>query len=454
MTAVAIRRTIYERNGEAMDLHFHPGQWKAWNSTKRFIFVLAGTQGGKTSFGPWWLAREIEQRGAGDYIAATSSYDLFKLKMLPEIRNVFENILGIGRYWAGDKIIEIKNPETNEFEAKRADDPMWARIILRSASAEGGLESSTANAAWLDEVGQDDFGLGAWEAVLRRLSLAMGRVLGTTTLYNIGWLKQKVFDLWNRGNPDIDIIQFGSVINPIFPQEEFERAKRDLPDWKFKMQYLGEYDKPAGMIYHDFINNYRENGGHKVKPFQISEKWPRIVGIDPGAVNLGQVWMAHDVINDDYYVYRAFKSGGKSTKEHAHDATRTAAENNERVIAWAIGQKAESQQRMDWESYGVRPVKEPPFHDVESGIDKCIALLRQHRIFFFDNLDEFFDEISTYSRELDDNDEPTEKIKNKQNYHLLDAWRYVTAQVSIEPRKSVSKLGTRGLYADRSRYGN
>jgi hypothetical protein len=32
--------------------NFHPGQWRAWQSLKRFILVLAGTQSGKTSFGP------------------------------------------------------------------------------------------------------------------------------------------------------------------------------------------------------------------------------------------------------------------------------------------------------------------------------------------------------------------------------------------------------------------
>lgn len=36
-------------------LNFHPGQWKAWESRKRIVCVLAGSQGGKTSFGPPWL---------------------------------------------------------------------------------------------------------------------------------------------------------------------------------------------------------------------------------------------------------------------------------------------------------------------------------------------------------------------------------------------------------------
>lgn len=103
---------------------------------------------------------------------------------LAALQEVFCHLLGAGRYWAGDKVIELReglSPD-GQFWARRSDDPMWGRIILRSAKAAGGLEAATAKAAWLDEVGQDDFTLESWEAVLRRLSLAEGRVLGTTTL--------------------------------------------------------------------------------------------------------------------------------------------------------------------------------------------------------------------------------------------------------------------------------
>jgi hypothetical protein len=39
-----------------LKFNFHPGQLRAWDSDKRFILVLAGTQGGKTSFGPFTLS--------------------------------------------------------------------------------------------------------------------------------------------------------------------------------------------------------------------------------------------------------------------------------------------------------------------------------------------------------------------------------------------------------------
>src|SRR5919201_1681287 len=67
----------------------HPGQWQAWTSQRRLLVVLAGTQSGKTSFGPLWLQREISRCGAGDYLAVTITFPLLKLKMLPEFLRLF-----------------------------------------------------------------------------------------------------------------------------------------------------------------------------------------------------------------------------------------------------------------------------------------------------------------------------------------------------------------------------
>lgn len=416
--------SLYTVDNGTVRLLLHPGQTRAWESERRFVFVLSGSQGGKTSFGPWWLWREIQTHGPGDYIAAAPTFDLFKLKILPEMRRVFEYTLGLARYWPGDKILELRDPATGQFRAKRADDEMWARVILRSAAAEGGLESATAKAAWLDEVGMDEFGLGAWEAVLRRLSLHRGRVLGTTTLYNLGWLKQQIYDPWTRGAPDIDVVQFTSVVNPAFPRAEFEARRAALPAWKFAMMYEGSYARPAGLIYADFIDRYRDEGGHKVRPFALPAQWPRVQGVDPGAVHTAKVWLAHDTGADVWYLYREQLDGNKSTREHVEGALALEAEGNERVIGRYIGNKGESQQRLDWQSYGAHPVFEPPVADVEAGIDKVIELLKQHRLYVFDTCAGVLDELGTYSRELDEAGEATAKIRHKERFHRLDALRY------------------------------
>jgi len=70
-------------------INYHPGQTRAMESKARFPFIIAGSQSGKTCFGPWWLNREIEACGAGDYLAVAPTYDMFKLKMLPELQSVY-----------------------------------------------------------------------------------------------------------------------------------------------------------------------------------------------------------------------------------------------------------------------------------------------------------------------------------------------------------------------------
>lgn len=426
------------KNGQVR-LSLHKAQLEVWDAQRRFVFLIMGTQGGKTSFGPWWLWREILRCGAGDYLAVTASYDLFKLKMLPEIRTVFERVLGIARYWAGDKVLELRDPETGRFWAERADDPMWGRVILRSAQAEGGLESATANAAWLDECGQDDFALTAWEAVQRRLSLTQGRVLGTTTPYNLGWLKTEVLDRFLAGDTDYYVVQAPSIVNPAFPKAEFERARRTMPAWKFNMFYRGLFERPAGLIYCDYDENV-----HLVDPFPLPREWPRYVGIDFGAVNTALVWLAHDTERDALYLYRESLEGGMTTSEHASKAQSHA--EHERVVAWVGGAPSEKQQRMDWGECGI-PVRAPVVSDVEAGIDRVIARFRNKSLFIFKTCRRVRDELGTYRRELDRNGQPTEKIYDKHKFHLLDALRYALDGVEYGgrpmPRERVVSLAER-----------
>lgn len=382
-----------------------------------------------TSFGPWWLWREIygysgyRGRGAGDYLAVTSNFGLFKLKLLPELRYVFERVLGIGRYWSGDKLIELRNPETGEFEADTSTDPMWGRIILRSAAAGGGLESATAKGAWLDEAGQDEFQIDSWEAILRRLALNEGRVLGTTTPYNLGWVKTQVYDEWAKGNRDFDVIQFASILNPLFPKREFKRAQRTMPGWKFAMFYKGEFARPPGLIYGDY-----EEDLHKIPPFPIPPHWPRYVGIDPGGTNLATVWVAENPSTKVFYVYRETLEGGVTTDDHVAKAKERAA--GENVAVWVGGAQSESQFRRDWVSRGIS-VKEPKIWEVWSGIDNIISLFRTKRLFVFDTCTGLRSQLGTYSRVLDKKTlEPTDEIKDKNIYHYLDALRYAGTRLS------------------------
>lgn len=411
-------------------LDFHAGQWQAWDSRRRFVFVLAGTQGGKTSFGPHWLHREIYHpiigRGAGDNLAVTASYDMFKLKMLPAIRELFETITGNGRYWSGDKVLELRdptqkskaNPRGGTFWAKRADDRMWGRIILRSAESGSGLESSTANTAWLDECGMDSFSSETWRAIRRRLSLTRGRVLGTTTLYVLhNWLKQ-LYDEWTSGRPDVDFVQFASIQNPSFPKDEFELALREMPEHVINMQYRGQFDKPPGMIYSVFNSRLAV-----VPPFAYSPEWPGYGGMDYGGINTACLNLRYNPDADVAYIVDEYLAGGRTAKQHADEL------NGWNIQLWKGGAKSEGQWRQEFRAAGL-PVGEPEIADVWLGINSVYAAMKQNRLIVFDTCQGVLGQIGTYSRKMNRaTGEPTDEILNKGQYHFLDALRYICSSV-------------------------
>jgi hypothetical protein len=422
---------LWTVNDGQLTLNQHPGQARAWQSQKRIVAVLAGTQGGKTSWLPWWLMREIRWCGQGDYLAVTANYDLFKLKFLPTLREVFEHTLGWGRYWAADRIIELSDPATGRFQAKRADDPMWARIILRSAESGGGLESATARAAILDEAGMDSFTLGSWLALRRRLSLSRGRICLGTTIYNLGWLKQQIYDPWERAkgqHPELDVIQFDSAENPEFPREEYEWAERNLPEWKFLMFYRGRYARPAGQIYDAFNDRLC-----KVPRFAIPDAWPRFLGLDFGGVHTAGMFYAAEPGTGRLYAYREYLEGGRTAAEHAKALLA-----GEPMVPTCVGGSgSEDQWRAEFRAGGL-PVREPDITEVELGIDRVYGAHKRNEILVFEDLAGYLDQKARYSRPVDAAGNVLPGIQNKATFHFLDAERYIVGWLK-RPKKPESE---------------
>jgi len=436
-------KPMYEldRAGGILHVYFHDPQRRTWESDRRFVAMLAGKQGGKTVYGPVHTFREIQKRGRGDYLVASATFELFNLKLLPTMKQFFVRDLKIARYWPSSRILELCNPETGEFGAVYSHDHelMWGRIVLRSADSEEGMQSATGLWAWLDEAGL--YESDVWKDVRARLSLAQGGALITTSIYDLGWLKQQIYDPWKQGEAELDVIQFSSRESPFFREAEYESLRRSMQSWQFKMEFDAEFERPPSAIYEDFVDKMRDDGGHKVKRFVIPNEWPRVVSVDPGVVNPGKIWAAHDPGEDVYYIYRAEKGGVRRTsKEHGRDDVALARAGGERVIWWSVGAKSEKYWREDYKAAGALNVREPDITDVEEGIDRGTQLIKQHRVFVFDDLVGFVDEIMRYSRVIK-NGEVTKDIQDKSTYHLMDAYRYFAVQV-VKPRsKAKSSTG-------------
>ena len=417
-----------------MELGFHRGQQQAWASKKRIVLVLAGTQSGKTVFGPFWLWREMKERGRGDYMVVSPSLTLMNLKVMPAFRMLFEEVLGLGEVKrVNNREVFYLSEEGERVMYGGVDRRQPTRVLFGYAAKPDTLESASLLGVWCDEAGQDDFKVGAWEAILRRLSLSRGRVLLTTTAYNLGWLKQVLHDPAVAGDPDIELVRFDSTENPAFSKEEYLERMESMPAWRFNMFYRGLFERPAGIIYDCFdpaIHKLPASFGVK-----IGAGWPRVIGLDFGLMNFAGLVFARDPRNNRYYLYREYPrldekaeaSGEFSMHEHVLRLYRDIPEDEggARPRVRAIGGAfSEDVWRREVSSAGLR-VERPDQNDVELGITRVYGAIRRGELFILDSCVQTLDEIARYARKLDpDTQEPTEEIENKNSYHFLDCMRY------------------------------
>ncbi len=433
----------------------HIGQLAGMSAKERIVALIAGSQSGKTGFGPQWLWQQIQKLGGGDWFAVTSTYDLFKLKMLPALVHFFVNQLGIARYWSGDRMLELKDPGTGLFHATRVSDPMWGRIILRSADSTGGLEAGTGKGAWLDEAGQDNFGIDSWKAILRRLAISQGPILLTTTLYEYGFLDTEIIARVQAGgatevtqtdrgtlevttNPDpkvnIRLVQYDSTINPVYPMEEYEYARSTMAADEFEAFMRGRRVTSRLQIYDCF--DFGENG-NVVKPFTIPEDWVRYMGIDPGGANLAAVKLAERPTDKRLFQYAEYLSGGKTMKGH-WDAFA----GDEVFELVFCGAKSEGQWRSELRAIGVS-ASGPATSDVKLGISRVYAEYKTHGLQIFDTCKGTLDQVRRYRHKQDKTGAVLDTIEAKQTFHYLDAQRYPVASIRPTERMKtkVKRLG-------------
>lgn len=436
---MAVRnREIFSRKNGKLSVNFHPGQTRAWNSRKRFPSMFSGTQGGKTSFGPFWLKREIDRCGPGDYLAVTATFKLLELKMQGEFLKIFQGLFDLGIWHNSQKMFEFY---------PRPGVPA-TRVIFASAANPESIESATANAAWCDELGQMQFRIGSWEAINRRLLLAagrteleplpdgmpQGRALITTTPYGQGWQKRLIYDRWKEDlaagiESDFDIIQFDSTLNPAFSQTQYDRAKRDMPAWRFNLFYRGLFDKPTGLIYKNFDSGRDAVVRTWYKP---PKEWVVYVGHDFGPNNTAAIWFAQDPTTGYLWAYREYLGGGLSSAQHA--AKFIEMSEGENIVRRVGGALTNEDGYRDAYTAAGWPIYAPTLRGVAEGIDRVYGWFNNHRLFIMNDLEETLSELDSYSYELDEKYEPVPdgKIHDKAAYHVLDAMRYIIGDFQPE----------------------
>lgn len=417
---------------------FHSGQQEAWNSARSVIAIIAGSQSGKTVFGPWWLRREIQRRGHGDYAVVSPNLTLLFKKAHPEFMRVFQPY---GRY--------IASP-TPRFEFSPGgllsivgNDYRPVTIYFGYGENSDSLESMTLKGAWLDECGQRAFKATSWEALNRRCAIHRARMLLTTTPYSWNWLKTEVFDRGLNGDAHIDLVNFSSLMNPQFDPVVYERQRALMPPWRHQMMFEGKFTRPAGMIYDSWTDK------NLCDRFLVPRHWTRMQGVDFGNVNTAAVFAAIDPVSGQVFIYRSYHQGGLDAEGHVQqflgDATYFAPGTSALKSCLSVGGAAsEDDWRRDYAA-AKWPIQRPFLREVEAGISRVYGLIQSGRLKVFRDLTKLVDEITTYSRMINESGEPRIEIEDKHAYHRVDALRYLSTVIQdlegpIQVRRAIKDL--------------
>lgn len=433
---------ILDETGKAWPLH--AGQKEAWDAEERIVSICAGSRGGKTILGPYWVLRELQNAGGGDFLVVGPTYPLMDRRLVPECQAVWEHKFQMGAYLRGYRMFRFNEKGLAMLGVKKA------AVYFAFAEDPESLESMTAVGCWRDETGQSKFSREASEAIRRRLSIATkngnGRILDTSTPYIWNWWKHDVFDkghvrvyfddkgrhedVRQGGDPEIKIVSYRSIDNPSFPIKEWESLQSGpsaLPDWKFRMMNCGEFTRPAGTVYDCF--EFTQPGGpqfNTCKRFKIPDHWQVVAGHDFGPVHTAGVWLAKDPETKKWYLFATYLDGNKSTEEHA-DAFQKRSQRKS-IRAWG-GARSEDSARSDFCVRGYA-IMRPPIKEVDDGIQAVYTLFKRLDVVIFDDLHGILKEVVEYSYDLDMDDQPMSRngrmvIVNKEKYHRLDCLRSV-----------------------------
>ena len=379
-----------------------------WTPT---IAAIAGTGGGKTSLGYWWLSdRMAKQPGFGWALAEPTYQMLAKIilnspdPLRPNIINYLDSLEGFNpQLHKSDKIIETDK----------------GLIYLGSADNPDTMQGAAVKGYWLDESGM--MSLLAYQTAEQRVSFQEGQVLLTTTPYNRGWLLTEIAD--KADDALIHVETWRSIDNPSFPKRRYDLLKNKMARHRFGMMFDALFERPEGLIYASF-----DESKCIVPRFPIPREWFVYVGIDFGGVNTAALFIAEKPETGELFAFREYLMGGKTAAQHAADFELITEGMN--VFKIVGGSKSEQQWRDEFIAAGWF-VEEPTVSAVEVGIDRVIGYHNQNNLYYFDDMKLILDEKRSYARALDDSGLPTEKIADKERFHLLDAERYIVSELAM-----------------------
>ena len=387
------------------EVRLMPGQARLLSNFKDPILAaIAGTGGGKTMTGYWWLHSRMEAYPGYTWGMAEPTYQMLDKVILnssdPDRPTLEQYFRSVGHHPSYAKVERIMRTD-------------FGQIYLYTAENPNTMQGAPLKGFWLDEGGQ--MMLLAHQTAMQRISMFQGQELITTTPYNMGWLLTEVV---NKRGQGIAVEQWRSIDRPGFPRESYEYMKQRLPPWRFAMLYNAQFEKPQGLIYFAFNENICT-----IDRFPIPQKWLVYAGHDFGPDNPAALFTAQDPDTGLFYHFAEYLPGaGISVNERVEEWKRMTKGYN--VIKRVGGSPTEEETRQAYNAHGW-VITAPRIKHVEPQIDKVIGMHQLNKVYVFRDLANYLDEKRTFARKLDNSGQPTVDIDNEARFHLMACERYL-----------------------------
>lgn len=264
-------------------------------------------------------------------------------------------------------------------------------------------------------------------------------------------------------------------LNTYLPPNFYEDTAEGQPEWWINRYLNASFENREGLVFPMYLD-------HIVSSFSVPNHWKRRIGGDFGLNNpTGFLSLATDPSTGITYVYKEHREAMQPVEYHANVLNEWIDELPYGVLVDMVGDAA-GQQRSNvdlasvfdhYEEYGIYWT--PSTKKLEDSIMKLFSYFATGNLKIMDNCVELIEELGDYrypERKLDDTtrNESYYERPIAQNDHLIDALRYVVAEMPDDPlslknesynaqyeinRASLSKTSLpHALQDDREDYGS
>jgi len=238
-------------------------------------------------------------------------------------------------------------------------------------------------------------------------------------------------------------ISFTSHDNPHISQKALSTISRNMSKSAYRREILAEDDEGSDswLVYRAF-----DESVCRIPRFPIPDTWPRYVGHDFGGANPAALFFAQDPATGFFYAYHEYlPGGGLSTSQHVVNFKEIT--NGTNVLRRMGGSHQENEIREGYTAHGW-PIQEPTISGVGAQMDRVCGLMELNKLFIFEDLVNYLDEIMNCLWVLDKEGRTTNEVAHKNKYHLCDCARYILSSFTPETvkQKSNKNYGIRHFY--------